>query len=106
MITKCFLHYFYIHYLQKYEIGMERTSDLYSQKVSRFILMIQVSEVLKCVLAQNGGRFVWKRNAFCSKMEDVLYQNAFRFAIKRRRKMENAYAQYALHLYDLTSLKP
>ena len=55
------------------------------------------SEVLECVLAQNGGRFVWKRNAFCSKMEDVLYQNAFRFAIKRRRKMENAYAQYSLH---------
>jgi hypothetical protein len=29
-----------------------------------------------CVLYQNGGRFVWKRNAFCIKMEGVSIQNA------------------------------
>ena len=28
-----------------------------------------------CVLYQNGGRFVWKRNAFCIKMECVSIQN-------------------------------
>ncbi len=31
---------------------------------------------MSCVLYQNGGRFVWKRNAFCAKTEGVLYQNA------------------------------
>lgn len=41
-------------------------------------------QTCRCVLYRNGGRFVWKRKAFCIKMGDVSIQNAFRFAIKRR----------------------
>lgn len=39
--------------------------------------------VAKCVLYQNGKRFVWKRNAFCIKMKGVSIQIAFRIAINR-----------------------
>lgn len=39
-------------------------------------------QTCRCVLYRNGGRFVWKRKAFCMEMEGVLYQNGRRFDTK------------------------
>ena len=42
----------------------------------------------RCVLYQNGRRFVWKRKAFCIKTWGVLYQNGKRFLNMERECLE------------------